>query len=54
LGESYASGVKFAGWVALVRSENKVLAYKASTPGMERMIAGNTINDQLKEFAKAK
>ena len=37
LDESYASGVKFAGWIVMVRSEARILSYKASTPALDRM-----------------
>ena len=38
LGESYASGVKFAGYVVLVRTDSKILSFKASTPTLDRLV----------------
>ena len=38
LGESYASGVKFAGWVVLTRADTKILSFKASTPTLDRLV----------------
>ena len=57
LGESYASGVKFAGWIVLARAEGKVIAYKASTPALDRMMSAapeNGLNKALVDYAKDK
>lgn len=54
LGESYASGTKFSGWVVVARAEGKILSYKASSPTLERMIADQSINAALADFQKSK
>lgn len=55
LGESYSSGVRFAGWLVVVRDGKKVVAYKASSPTVEALLRNEAAEmaTAMKEFAEA-